>query len=76
MKAHVKSTFLQTGTAKRDDYVCPTRESCDLRQHWLLLAAAYEIVNANVKFQNQADGLIMDIGSSHMSVVFQLFHLM
>lgn len=57
-KADVKSPFLQTRQAQRDVYVVPTRESND-RSHywhyWLLLTAAYGLVNNNAKYQDQSD---------------------
>lgn len=69
IKADVKSAFLQTGKAERHVYVRSPRESRDKRHYWLLLAAAYGLVNANAKFQVQADELITSIGLSHMAVV-------
>ena len=47
-KADVKAAFLQTGEAKRDVYVRPPKESLMKSTHlWLLLTAAYGLVNAN-----------------------------
>lgn len=74
-RADVKAAFLKTGTAERDVYVRPPRESRDRRHYWLLLAAAYGLVNANAKFQSQSNDLIRSIGLSHISLVPQLFHL-
>ena len=48
-KADVKSAFLQTGKAQRDVYVVLPRESHDRAHYWLLLTAAYGLVNANAK---------------------------
>lgn len=76
VKADVKSAFLQTGEAQRDVYVRPPRESRDRRHYWLLLAAAYGLVNANAKFQSQADELIMALGLCHMPLIPQLFYLL
>lgn len=62
-KADVKAAFLQTGLAQRDVYVRPPRESEMKGTHlWLLLTAAYGLVNANAKWQHQADRVMLDIG--------------
>lgn len=49
VKIDVKSTFLQTGIAERDVYVVPPRECKKRSFYWLLLTAAYGLVNANAK---------------------------
>ena len=47
-KADVKAAFLQTGEAHRDVYVRPPRDSKMKSTYlWLLLTAAYGLVNAN-----------------------------
>lgn len=50
----VNSTFLQTGKAARDVFEIPPRESSD-KSHflWLLLVAAYGLVNSNANLQVQ-----------------------
>lgn len=53
----------------------PTRERIDRLHYWLLLSAAYGLVNANAKFQDQPDELILDLGLLHLAVIPQLFHL-
>lgn len=73
-KADVKAAFLQTGTAQRDVYVRPPRESKMKGSHlWALLTAAYGLVNANAKWQNQSDQLMFDIGLVQSTHVPQLF---
>lgn len=74
-KADVKSAFLQTGKAQRDVYVVPPRESLDRRNRWLLLTAAYGLVNANAKWQDQSDTLLHELGLHQLPVVPQLFHI-
>ena len=48
-KIDFTSAFLQTGEAKRDDYVVPLRECRRKSFYWLLLTSAYGLVNANSK---------------------------
>lgn len=48
----VKSAFLQAGSAARDVYIIPLRESSDRSQYWLRLAASYDLVTANAKWQS------------------------
>ena len=73
-KADVKSAFLQTGQAQRDVYVVPPRESNDRSHYWLLLTAAYGLVN-NAKWQDQSDSLLQDLGLVQIAVIPQLFYL-
>lgn len=73
-KADVKAAFLQTGTAQRDVYVRPPKESKMKGSHlWVLLTAAYGLVNANAKWQNQSDQLMYEIGLQQSTHVPQLF---
>ena len=73
-KADVKAAFLQTGQAKRDVYVRPPKESSMKSTHlWLLLTAAYGLVNANAKWQNQSDNVMLDLGLQQSSPIPQLF---
>lgn len=71
----MKAAFLKTGQAARDVYACSPIESNNRCNLWLLLAAAYGLVNANAKFPSQADNLISSIGLSKNTVVPQLFYL-
>lgn len=48
-RADSSSSYVQTGKAQRDVYVLPTHKSSDRAHYWLLLAAAYGMVNANAK---------------------------
>ena len=73
-RADVKATFLQTGEAQRNVYVRPPKESQMKSTHlWLLLTAAYGLVNANAKWQNQSDNVMLDIGLQQSPHVPQLF---
>lgn len=73
-KADVKAAFLQTGKAYRDVYVRPPRESHMKATHmWLLLTAAYGLVNANAKWQNHSDNLMFELNLSQSKFIPQLF---
>ena len=73
-RADVKAAFLQTGEAQRNVYVRPPKESQMKSTHlWLLLTAAYGLVNANAKWQNQSDNVMLDIRLQQSSHVPQLF---
>lgn len=75
-KADVKSAFLQTGPAQRDVYVKPPRESGMKSTHfWLLLTAAYGLVNANAKWQVQSDTVFFDLGLNQCQQIPQIFYL-
>lgn len=72
----VKTAFLQTGRAERDVYVIPPTESTDRgSKMWLLLCAAYGLINSNAKWQVQSDQELKDIGFQQIPVVPQLFML-
>lgn len=73
-KADVSAAFLQTGKAERDVYVRPPRESPAKTTHlWLLLTASHGLVNANAKWQNQSDELLLEYGLYQSRHVAQLF---
>lgn len=75
-KIDVKDAFLQTGRACPEVYVTPPRESSDCGNvGWLLLSAAYGLVNANDKFQVQSDKLITDLRFVPAPLILQLFLL-
>lgn len=75
-KLDVKTAFLQTARASRDVYVVPPRESRDRGKFlWLLLTAAYGLVNENTKFQVQYDKVLLDFGFVPAALVSQLFLL-
>ena len=74
-KMDVESAFLQTGDANRNVYVVPPRESKNRSFYWLLLTAAYGLVNANAKWQVQSDNLLFTIGHYQLAYVLQLFYL-
>lgn len=75
-KVDVASAFLQTGPAERNIYLIPPSESSDRgRALWLLLFAAYGLVNANAKFQVQSDQMLISMGFNLVRLVPQLFKL-
>lgn len=60
-KADIKAAFLQTGTAQRDVYVRPQRESDIKGAHlWGVLTVSYVPVDANAKCQSQSDPPMYD----------------
>lgn len=74
-KIDFESAFLQTGRAKRDVYVVPPRESNHKNFLWLLLTASYGLVNANAKWQEQSDELLLSsLGFTQLVYVPQLFY--
>lgn len=72
-KSDVKSAFLQTGNAERQIYVKPPRE-CKMRSThlWLLLTAAYGLVNAKWQVQSGACGY--ELGLRECQQIPQLFY--
>lgn len=58
----------------RDVYVVPPRESFHLDFYWLLLTAAYGLVNANAKWQHRSDECLRSIGFSQLVYIPQLFY--
>ena len=74
-KADVMAAFLQTGEEKKNVYVRPPKESPMKSTHlWLLLVTAHGLVNANAKWQNQSDKIMLDIGLQQSSHVPQLLY--
>jgi len=75
-KIDFKSAFLQTGEATRDVYVVPPRE-CSTRSKtvWLLLTAAYGLVNAGAKWQAHSDQFLHSLGLSQLPYIPQLFYM-
>lgn len=61
-KADVRSAFSQTGNARHNVYVIPPHESADRSHYWLVLTAAYCLVYANAKWQDELDELIYKLG--------------
>ena len=60
-----KGAFLKTGKAEREVYVIPPTESKMRSTHrWLLLVAAYGLVNSGAKWQHQSDELLCNLGLS------------
>lgn len=62
-----KSAFLQTGKAKRDVYVKPLPE-CKTRTkfYWMLLAAAFGLVNCNAKCEEFIDQSLNNLEFSQL----------
>ena len=76
VKIDFKSSFLQTGLAKRDVYLIPPRESfCSSRMFWLLLVAAYGLVNSNAKWQEHSDLCLTQLGFMQLKYTPQLFYI-
>ena len=74
-KIDFKSAFLQT-QAKRDVYVVPPREcKTRYRHYWLLLSAAYGLVNAGAQWQQLSDDVLRGFGFLQSVQVPQLFYL-
>ena len=74
VKIDFVSAFLQTGKALRDVYVIPPYESRDSAVYWLLLTAAYGLVNANAKWQKLSDECLRMLGFKQLVYVPQLFY--
>lgn len=76
IRIDAKSAFLQTGKADRKVYVIPPNESEMKSTHlWLLLAAAYGLVNANAKWQAKSDSRLYEIGMTQCQQIPQLFYM-
>lgn len=69
------SAFLQTGAARRDVHVIPPRECKDLSKFWLLLTAAYGLVNAPAIWKKQCDSFFRSLGLKQLTFVPQVFYL-
>ena len=75
-RVDAKTAFLQTGKAQREVFVIPPVESEMRSTHvWLLLAAAYGLVNANAKWQAQSDRRMYEIGLKQCRQIPQLFYM-
>ena len=75
-RADAKGAFLKTGRAQRNVYVKPPSESKMRSTHlWLLLVAAYGLVNSGAKWQHQSDELIINMGFLQSKHIPQLFYL-
>jgi len=74
-KIDFTAAFLQAGEATRDVYVIPPRESGDRMFRWLLMTAAYGLVNAGAKWQEQIDSFLIDTGFKHVIFIRQLFYM-
>lgn len=75
-KIDVTTAFLQTGSAERDVYVLPLRQSRDKeRCVWILLTAAYGLIKPNAKWNVLRDTILSYIGFCQTTVLPQLFVL-
>lgn len=59
----------------KDVYVVAPRESGDKNHYWLLMTAAYVLINAGAKWQQQSDTLMKSLESDQLVYVPQLFYL-
>lgn len=69
----MKTAFLETGPASRRVYVISPRECSKRDVLWLLLAAAYGLVNSNAKWQVKSDDALSSLGLIQSSAIPQLF---
>lgn len=74
-KIDFTSAFLQSGLAERDVYVVPPRESGKRVYYWLLLTAAYGLVNAGAKWQQTIDNSLAKLGFLQLAYIPQLFYM-
>lgn len=74
-KVDFTSAYLQTGPALRDVYVIPPRECRNRSNYWLLLTAAYGLVNAGAKWQDMSDDLLRSLGFKQLRYIPQLFYI-
>lgn len=74
-KADAEAAFLQTGSSQRDVYLIHPKKSRGRSVYWLLLRAAYILVNANAKWQHQSDEKIKEKGRTQVYVTLQLLYL-
>lgn len=65
-KIDFKSEFLQSGCAECKVYVIPPRECKNSSFYWLLLTAAYGLVNANAKWQEEIDSAFTSLGFTRL----------
>lgn len=62
-QADVKVAFLQIGEAQTSLYVrLPRKSKLKYSYLWLLLTASYGLVNANAKWKNHSNVVILEIG--------------
>lgn len=61
-KIDMKAALLQTGVAERDIYVIALRKSAShSKVLWVLLTAAYGLINANAKWKVHSDALLGEL---------------
>lgn len=73
IRIYVKTAFLQSIPANRNVYVIPPRESQSRGVLWVLLAAAYGLVNSNAKWQVKSDDALTSLSLVQSSTIPQLF---
>lgn len=74
-KADMESGFWRTGYASRDVYVRPrTERRKKSTRPWLLLKAAYGLVNCGAKWQIQSNEGLFELGLQQCQQVPQLFY--
>ncbi len=73
-KVDVKSAFVQMGPAERDVYMRPPASDKSRYTLWKLNVAAYGLVIANAKWQDQSDSLLQECGHCQLAYLPQLFY--
>lgn len=68
-----EAAFMQTGKSSRDVYVIPPIESGFRNILWLLVFAAYGVVNSNSKWQRNLTMFFFKLGMHAMPEIPQLF---
>lgn len=73
IRTDVKTAFLQTGPANRSVYVIALKESRQKNVLWLLLTAAFGLVNSNAKWKVQSDHFLAPLGLIQSTAIRRLF---
>lgn len=75
-RGDAKGAFLKTGDAERDVWMIPPRESDMRKTHrWLLIVAAYGLVNSGAKWQHQSDEVLQRLKLVQSRFIPQLFYM-
>lgn len=66
VRTGAESAFMKTGQSQRDVYVYTAAESRFRNMLWLLVVAAYGLVNSISKWQKQSDDAFIALGLQHI----------